>query len=89
MFGTLLQWLVYGNHPSPTAAIGMALIIACGVYAAVSDAHSSDQPPLSERDLTCVKVHGTANTDEEDCEEKVEYAALPFRQSHDMLREVA
>jgi len=34
--GTLLQWLIYGDHPSWTAFVGMAIIVICGIYAAVS-----------------------------------------------------
>ena len=34
--GTLLQWLIYGDQPSWTAFVGMAIIVICGMYATVS-----------------------------------------------------
>jgi hypothetical protein len=32
----MLQWVIYGDHPSWTAFVGMAIIVICGMYAAVS-----------------------------------------------------
>jgi hypothetical protein len=33
--GTYLQWVIYGDHPSWTAFVGMIIIVICGIYAAV------------------------------------------------------
>jgi len=34
--GTFLQWLIYGDHPSWIAFVGMAIFVICGIHAAVS-----------------------------------------------------
>ena len=33
--GTLLQWAIYGDHPSAIAFVGMIIIVVCGMYAVV------------------------------------------------------
>lgn len=35
VFGVLAQWVIYGNHPSWTAGLGMMIIVASGIYASV------------------------------------------------------
>jgi drug/metabolite transporter (DMT)-like permease len=36
IFSTIIQWLVYGNHPSMVAFVGMAVISAAGLCSVVS-----------------------------------------------------
>lgn len=36
VFSSILQWLLYGNHPSPVAFAGMAIVLVAGLYGVVS-----------------------------------------------------
>jgi hypothetical protein len=77
VFGTLIQWIVYSNHPSIAATIGMVVILVCGVYASVS-------PPKGEDDKKAeLQVNGPEE-DEKSQVNEAEYIALPTRQSEDI-----
>ena len=77
VFGTLIQWIVYKNHPSVAAAIGMVVILVCGIYASVS-------PLKGEEDNTAeIQVNGPDEDGKSQVDE-AEYIALPTRQSEDI-----
>lgn len=81
VFGTLIQWVVYSNHPSLAAAVGMAIILICGIYASVSIvihylALGVEVLPLK------IKVNGPDDEGSSSANEP-EYIALPTRQSEE------
>jgi hypothetical protein len=77
VFGTLIQWIVYSNHPSIAAAIGMVVILVCGVYASVS-------PPNVAKGNTAHKQVNGPNEDDKSEVDEAEYIALPTRPSADI-----
>ena len=77
VFGTLIQWIVYSNHPSFAAAIGMVVILVCGVYASVSI------PNIAEGNTAHTQVNG-ADEDGKSIVDEAEYIALPTRPSEDI-----
>jgi hypothetical protein len=77
VFGTLIQWIVYSNHPSIAAAIGMVVILVCGVYASVSPLN------LEEDDEVDSQVNGPEE-DEKSIVDEAEYIPLPTRPSEDI-----
>lgn len=44
VWGTTLQWLLYGNFPSALAFLGMINIVAAGLYATVRQPFSFTSP---------------------------------------------
>lgn len=77
VFGTLIQWIVYSNHPSVAAAIGMVVILVCGVYASASPLN------IEENDEVDSQVNGP-DEDEKSIVDEAEYIALPTRPSADI-----
>jgi hypothetical protein len=77
VFGTLIQWIVYSNHPSIAAAIGMVVILVCGVYASVSPLN------LEEDDEVDSQVNGPEEV-EKSIVDEAEYIPLPTRPSEDI-----
>jgi len=77
VFGTLIQWIVYSNHPSVAAAIGMVVILVCGIYASVSI------PNVAKGNPAHAQVNGP-DGDEKSIVDEAEYIALPTRPSEDV-----
>lgn len=77
--GTLLQWAIYGDHPSPTAFVGMIIIVVCGKYAAVS--RLSKDIRMMRKFVTRHQMYGTIVEDKGQIDEEetaVEEVNIPL-----------
>jgi hypothetical protein len=60
IFSNIIQWLLYGNHPSPVAFSGMAIVLVAGLYGVVSAISAWSR---AEADLQ--QIYGPADTPKE------------------------
>jgi hypothetical protein len=51
-----MQWLLYGNHPSPVAFTGMTIVLVAGLYGVVSGTIFNSV--IAE----CRQIYGPADT---------------------------
>jgi hypothetical protein len=54
-----MQWLLYGNHPSPVAFTGMTIVLVAGLYGVVSET------TFLSRDPDQLQIYGPADTHKE------------------------
>jgi len=50
-----MQWLLYGNHPSPVAFTGMTIVLVAGLYGVVSGS------PYERAKADFLQIYGPAD----------------------------